>query len=652
MTGIEPIGAKEPASESVDVIAENIEALRGLFPNLVTEGADGAVVDLDVLKTIVGDKTASEGDEKYGLSWHGKRQALQLAQTPSTGTLRPCPQDSVNWDTTQNLMIEGDNLEVLKLLQKSYAGKVKLIYIDPPYNTGKDFVYKDNYRDSIKNYLEQTGQTDEEGHKTSSNTEASGRYHTDWLNMMYPRLVAAKILLRADGVLFVSIGSAELADLAHCCDTIFGESNRLGIVSRITKTTSDAGTFFAPSIDYLLAYTPNVELLDEFKVPLSESQVADYKQSDRRGPYKLVGFYQASLTLERSRNARYEIKAPDGSLCLPPEGKRWRTVKATYDALVEAGEIEFVATDSSPLIDQHGEQSKFNVYTKQYLERRQQEGRTPRDFIDDAHNHLGSREVIALDMQFDFPKPTRLVKHLLSFISRQDQKGIVLDFFAGSGTTGHAVMAQNAEDGGSRRYILVQLPEPLSPEVKEQKTAAEFCDELDKPRNIAELTKERLRRAAAKVAEENPDYKGDLGFRVFKLDSSNLREWDENPDDLPANLEEAAEHVKANRTDQDVLHELLLKQGIDLCVPIETKEIAGHTVQSVGSGTLITCLDQQISQEDTEPLGLGIANWHTELNPAGETTCIFRDSAFPNDIAKTNLTAILNQHNITTIRSI
>ncbi len=641
MTGIEPIGANEPASESVDVMAENIEALRGLFPNLVTEGAAGAVVDLEVLKTIVGDKTAAEGDEKYGLSWHGKRQALQLAQTPSTGTLRPCPEDSVDWDTTKNLMIEGDNLEVLKLLQKSYAGKVKLIYIDPPYNTGKDFVYKDNYRDNIKNYLEQTGQTDAEGHKTTSNTEASGRYHTDWLNMMYPRLVLARNLLREDGTIAVSIDDGEVSNLRALLDVVFGEPNFIANVIWEKKyTRANDAKFISANHDHILLYSRNFDVGGFGRIPREAKQLAAYSNPDDHPK----GVWKATPLHARSGSNTSGYKFRNGRGWAPPKGTYRRFSDSSMQALEDDHAIWF------------GTDGKQVPSRKSFLSE-MEEGIVPvtiwkHEFAGNNHQAADELKALNLGRAFDSPKPTKLIDRILQVGSDASSADLILDFFAGSGTTGHAVMAQNTSDGGNRRYLLVQLPELLDADTRSQIVAAEYCDELGKPRNIAELTKERLRRAAAKVAEENPEYKGDLGFRVFKLDSSNLREWDENPDDLPANLEEAAEHVKADRTDQDVLYELLLKQGIDLCVPIETKEIAGHTVQSVGGGTLITCLDQQISQEDTEPLGLGIANWHKELEPAGETTCIFRDSAFPNDIAKTNLTAILNQHNITTIRSI
>ncbi len=632
---MEPIEPQDDESKSSDIVADNISHLAALFPAAITEGK----IDFEVLRQLLGDNV-DEADEKYGLSWHGKRQALQLAQTPSTGTLRPCPQDSINWDTTQNLMIEGDNLEVLKLLQKSYAGKVKLIYIDPPYNTGKDFVYKDNYRDNIKNYLEQTGQTDEEGHKTSSNTEASGRYHTDWLNMMYPRLVLARSLLRSDGLIFLSIDQTELAQLRLACDQVFGETNFFAVLTRrAMHTVRNSSKDFNLNADYVLVYGRQKEWFGEDSSRYIRQQVdksSSYPNDDGDGK----GQYKLDPITARNFYTPYTYTFANGVVWTAPKGRYPSFSQESLKRLETEGAIVF-----------SGKEPKAKRYLADV-----QVGRPPDAILSPeavGFNQDGTRELAELfgeSQVFSQPKPTGLVTFLAGLAD--DPGGIVLDFFAGSGTTADAVMRLNHADAGNRRFITVQLPQTLDPASHAEETAAVFCDSLEVERNLAELTKERLRRAAAKVAEENPGYKGDLGFRVFKLDSSNLREWDENPDDLPASLEEAAEHVKADRTDQDVLYELLLKQGIDLCVPIETKEIAGHTVQSVGAGTLITCLDQQISQDDTEPLGLGIANWHKDLNAAGETTCIFRDSAFPNDIAKTNLTAILHQHNINTIRSI
>jgi len=652
---MQKIEATSPEAQSADLMAENIAKLRALFPEVFTEGKDGAAINVDVLKSLVG-AVVTDADEKYGLNWHGKRRARQLALTPSTGTLRPCPEESVDWDTTQNLMIEGDNLEVLKLLQKSYANKVKLIYIDPPYNTGKDFVYPDNFHDSIQNYLELTGQV-EGGAKLVSNTDASGRFHTDWLNMIYPRLRAAKNLLQDDGIIFISIGQTEIGNLLLLCNDIFGEENKIGIVGRSMKSGGNSGKFFSPNLEFIVAFAKNVDSAVGFKDRMSQKLIDSvYTQTEKTGKragqiYRTMGLYQASLTIGRSRNARYYIECPDGSRCIPPEGKRWRVVEPSYKVMLTAGDIEFKQTDTSPLIDEDGNQSPWNIYTKIWLEDRQEEGQIPVDIITKFENRHSAKELLELGVPFPFAKPSGLIRHLLD-ISQTGGDDIILDFFAGSGSAGHAVMTQNAMDEQSRRFILVQLPEPLSELDAEHQDGIGLCQSLGRPCNLAELTKERLRRSAQKVKVEHSDFEGDGGFRVFRLDSSNIRAWSPTPDDLAQSLLDHLDHVDAGRTEADVLYELLLKLGLDLCVPIEHKSIAGKTVHSVGGGVLLACLDTSITVADAEPLALGIVAWHQQQAPAGDTTCVFRDSAFADDVAKSNLAAILEQHDIARVRSL
>ncbi|MCE5421177.1 MAG: site-specific DNA-methyltransferase, partial [Acidithiobacillus sp.] len=608
--------ANDPEMRSLDMIAENIARLKALFPELVTEGPDGAAVNVDVLKALVGDKTVTNADEKYGLNWFGKRRARQLALTPSTGTLRPCPEDSVDWDTTQNLMIEGDNLEVLKLLQKSYAGKVKLIYIDPPYNTGNDFVYPDDFKDNIKNYLELTGQV-EGGRKISSNTEASGRFHTDWLNMMYPRIKVAKSLLRNDGLLLVSIDETESDNLKKICDEIFGDENFVERIAWKNKYGSGALTRgFANVHEYILVYSR--EPIQDIAAPLSEEQRIAYKHRDEK--YELRGGYITQPLATTSKDDRPNLIYPiiyKGKEIWP--NKQWIWSKERVEEAIENNEI--VINESK---------GNFSVRVKQYL--RDENGverlGKPLSLMAGPFNQEGTKEIAELfsEKVFTFPKPISLLKYFVSFVVNGEGSGdgIYMDFFAGSGSFGHAVMAQNAADGGNRRYILVQLPEPLDPENKDQKAAAEFCNKLGKPRNIAELTKERLRRAGKKIKEEHPDWHGDTGFRVFKLDSSNIRAWEPDRDNLDQTLFDHVEHIKDGRTEQDILYELLLKLGLDLCVPIETKTIAGKAVHSIGGGVIMACLATQITREDVEPLAQGIVAWHKELAPAGDTTCVFR----------------------------
>jgi len=681
------ITATEPEAKTADLVAGNIAQLKSLFPEILTEGSDGVVVNTDVLKQLVGDKTITDTEEKYGLNWHGKRKARQLALTPSTGTLRPCPEDSVDWNTTKNLMIEGDNLEVLKLLQKSYAGKVKLIYIDPPYNTGKDFVYPDNFQDNIKNYLELTGQV-EGGTKITSNTESSGRFHTDWLNMMYPRLRLARNLLRDDGVIFVSIDDSEAANLKQILDDVFGEENYIDTISIEMSTTSGPKTVNAQqgtivkNVEYIHIFrksaefdkTPHTPLLDGIDTydthysvwmnddgtlsALTDVMLADAVVGSEINRYGLLERDKFSINnigtlLDISEAARSFIEGNlkrIASVDRPPVSASNITTRVGQWVAFETDHRTYYLTTLT--------NGNLKALMPLALNYRMSDDYKPRfgrtvirgDLWKGFHQDMGN---VGKEGDVAFPngkKPVRLVKQLIKWATIEN--GIILDYFAGSGTTAHAVIQINAEDGGNRRAIIVQLPEPLDPTNDEQEAAVALCDTLGKPRTIAELTKERLRRVAKKAREENPLFAGDLGFRVFKLDSTNIREWEAKPDDLEGAMQLSIEHLKKDRSEADILYELLLKLGLDLCVPIQTKNISGLDVYSVGGGVLMTCLAEKISRDDVEHLGLGIVNWHKELAPAGDTTCVFRDHAFADDVAKTNLAAILQQHGIETVRSL
>ena len=644
------ITADEPQSKSRDVQAENLATLSAMFPELLTEGPDGVAVNLDVLKSLVGDRTVTDAEEKYGLNWHGKRKARQLALATSTGTLRPCPEDSVNWDTTQNLMIEGDNLEVLKLLQKSYAGKVKLIYIDPPYNTGKDFVYPDNFKDNIKNYLELTGQTGEGGKKLSSNTEASGRFHTDWLNMMYPRLKLARNLLREDGVIFISIDDNEVDDLRKICDETFGEENRIAIICHKARASVSNDKIISSNHNFVLLYARSgneiFEKRSTFGLP---PELEGFEKKDARGAFKYVPVDGPGGAAKG--NPFYTFLGVTGY---------WRFSEERMKRMYDEGLIEKVGS---------GLQQKY------YLEDAKQSRKTDTTWWDEKlYTSTASSRLKELmgGEAFDNPKPVELVQRMLELWGRGDSD-LVLDFFGGSGTTGHAVLAQNAKSSLSSRFIVVQLPEPLDPTNKDQKGESDYCDKIKKPRNIAELTKERLRRAGNKIKEENPTFKGDLGFRVFKLASSNIRAWEPDRDKLAETLEASIEHLKTDRTEQDILFELLLKLGLDLCVPIEKRKFAGKEVHSIGGGVLFVCLAEKIAHTDVEALAQGIVAWNKEFllavgytaeaskstdakknkkDDKPETTCVFRDSGFVDDVAKTNLAAILHQHGLETVRSL
>ncbi|HOY54413.1 MAG TPA: site-specific DNA-methyltransferase, partial [Opitutaceae bacterium] len=645
-----------------------------------------------------------DAEEKYGLHWHGKRRARQLALTPSTGTLRPCPEDSVEWATTKNLMIEGDNLEVLKLLQKSYAGKVKLIYIDPPYNTGKDFVYPDDFQDNIANYQRLTGQTDAGGLKTSSNTESSGRFHTDWLNMMYPRLKLAWALLDQNGAMFFSIDEKELHHLRAVANELFGEENFVADVTVVTnlKGRNDKKHVAACHEHIVIYAKPSFVSIG---LPLTEEQRAAYKYRDEQDrPYALRDLRKRGGPDKRedrprmffpiywnpaSRSCSLERKQPEDVEIFPYRGDgsegRWRwgsdkvrahlpwmhpkhsTKSGRWDVEHRVYLDPAIRIDAQIVVDDDEEEDEEDeVFERTSKPKSIWLGG---EFSTDSGKRALKRHLPG--DTFDFPKSVELLKRCVQLVLGQN--GVVIDLFAGSGTLGEALFTHNAQTDGRGQLIAVQLPEVLDPNEKDQKAAADFCDQLGKPRTIAELTKERLRRAGAKIraewetkqkaAAEQADLLNpapvagerrapDVGFRVFKLASSNIREWDPQRDRLAESLEAAVDHLKTDRTEQDILYELLLKLGLDLCVPIETRPFAGHVVSSVGAGSLLVCLSPKIAAAEVETLALGIVAWHKELKPAGETTVVFRDSAFADDIAKTNLAAILQQHGLETVRSL
>jgi len=689
---------KKLNGQSTDVIADNIDQLKTLFPEAFTEGK----IDFDTLRQLLGG-AVEEREEKYGLNWHGKRRARQMALTPSTGTLRPCPEESVDWDTTQNLMIEGDNLEVLKLLQKSYAGKVKLIYIDPPYNTGKDFVYPDNFQDNIKNYLELTGQV-EGGAKISSNTEASGRFHTDWLNMMYPRLKLARNLLRDDGLILISLDDTEIANMRQQCNETFGEENLVACLVWEKGRKNDA-KLFSVGHEYMLVFAKSLAYLREKKTVWREEKPgareiwekyvelrskhgddvraiefdlqqwfsslpkthpskkwSRYKRIDANGPWR-----DRDISWPGSGGPRYDVIHPTtGVPCKVPEAG-WRfSSPEEMQRQIRLGLVEFRDDHSEPPF----RKAHIRPIPAELLEETEadadsedseEEEETDEEFATQVRgSYFYKQSQVAvkhlrklLDAKvFNNPKDHVELAKLFAYMTNNDPEVIVMDFFAGSGTTGHSVIDMNSSDGGQRRYILVQLPEPLDPSKKEQKSAAKYCAKLGRPLSIAEITKERLSLAARKIHEDNPEYKGDLGFRVFKLDSSNIRAWEPNRDDLEQTLLDHAEHIVAGRSEQDILYELLLKLGLDLTVPIEQKAIAGKTVYSIGVGALLVCLSETIDRDSIESLAQGVIDWHKELKPAVDTRVVFRDSAFADDVAKTNLAAILQQHGLDDVRSL
>ena len=661
--------AGDSASRSPDLIAENLEQMKALFADAFTEGR----VDFEVLKQLLGG-TVDEREEKYGLNWHGKRQARQLALTPSTGTLRPCPEDSVDWDTTQNLMIEGDNLEVLKLLQKSYTGKVKLIYIDPPYNTGRDFIYHDDFRDNIRNYLEMTGQVDNFNGKMSSNTEASGRFHTDWLNMMYPRMKLARSMLRQDGAIFCSCDETEQPRLRVLMDDVFGHENFIADMVWAAGRKNDS-RLISVSHEYIICYVRDAGHLAENNTEWRQRKkgldeiYAQYNKLKRQFGADYASITVGLKTWFKGLADNHPAKAhkhysyadsrgiyfPDNISWPGGGGPTYEVLHPTTGRPVRVPSRGWMTSDPHKMqqwIDEDrvhfGIDEQAVPCIKSYLSDREYQAPYSVFYQDGRAATKRLRELMD-GSYFGFPKDETILREIVEMASSDND--IVLDFFAGSGTSGHVVMAQNAVDQATRRYILIQLPEPLDQANRAQRAAVSLCDDLGKARNIAELTKERLRRTAAKIGK-NSMFTGDLGFRVFKLDASNIRAWEPDRRDLEATLLDGVEHISPGRSEDDILYELVLKLGLDLCVLIETRVIAGKAVHSVGAGTLIACLAESIATDEVEPLGFGIADWHAQLEPAGSAALVFRDSAFVDDVAKTNPTAILEQRGLGNVRSL
>lgn len=633
-----------------DLAAENIEQLRQIFPDVFEEGK----IDFDKLKQVLGEYVDDE-KERYNFTWNGKGKALRLAQTPTTGTLRPCKEESKNWDDTQNLYIEGDNLEVLKLLQKSYHGKIKMIYIDPPYNTGGDFVYPDDFSDSIENYKRITGQVDEDGKRLSTNTEASGRYHTDWLNMMYPRLRLARNLLANDGVIFVSIDNNEYANAQKICDEVFGNDNCIGVISNINnpKGRSD-DKYIATAHEYLICYAKNISFVKWYGFEPTEEITRRYNKCDTLGrryreidlrktgendlredrPNLFYYFYYNEVTgdffpdrecYEKEEYIQIKPQREDGK-----EGNwRWgiETAKEKIGELIP----KFMPS-----------RKVWGIMQKDYLEGRALVKPTSSWTFKDVNSERGTEEFISLGFDkrvFPKPKPVGTIKRCTTLVSDNDGSDIVLDFFSGSATTAHAVMQLNAEDGGNRKFIMVQLPEPCAEDSEAVKAGY---------KNICEIGKERIRRAGEKInAEieeqnaqlkigEEPKKAPGIGFKVFKLDSSNLKKWQPDYDDLETTLFDSVSNYVDGRSELDVVYEIMLKMGMELTWPLETHTIGGKNVYDIGMGALMICLDDHITTEVAE----GMVALHKELSP--ETwRVVFKDNGFADDSAKVNIKEIL-----------
>ncbi|MGU9313222.1 site-specific DNA-methyltransferase [Clostridium perfringens] len=596
--------------KSFDIIEDNIKKLQELFPEIVTEGK----VDIDKLALLF-DKARNEdtegkldGEERYEFTWKGKKEAMRLAQKQSTGTLRPCREDSVNFDETQNLYIEGDNLEVLRALQSSYRGKVKMIYIDPPYNTGNDFVYKDDFKDNIANYKEKMN----EAYKTNTNND--GRYHTNWLNMMYPRLKLARNLLTDDGVIFISIDDNEVDNLRKICDEIYGENNFVGETVRVSSPIQNISKFISIMHDYTLVYCKNKnENNGDWKVP--KNNVNEFQNRARklmknnlnhediakelRALVKYPRFYDfdhyyfcdekgvfraGPIGGVQSGNITTKILHPKtGKECKTPKGG-WRYKEEEINRLIREEKLLF------------GEDETTVPQTKLYLDDYLMQIPKGINFFDTQKD---VKFLDSIGIPFDFPKPVEYIVYLEKLI--QDKESLILDFFSGSSTTAHATMQLNSEDNGKRKFIMVQIPEETDEKSEAFKSGY---------KNICEIGKERIRRAGKKILEENKDKEGiedlDIGFKVFKLDSTNLKAWDENlqsDKDMVEQLEDLQNPIKDGRTTEDLVYEIMLKYGVDLTMPIEELEILGSKVYSVGCGYLMICLEDNISLDLIEAIG-------------------------------------------------
>lgn len=609
---------------SCDTAEDKRQELLRLFPEVRTEGGR---LDFERLKLALGE-TVDVGRERYGMNWPGKAECFKTIQAPSLGTLLPYPEESVNFETTENLIIEGDNLEVLKLLQKSYLGKVKLIYIDPPYNTGNDFIYPDNYTESLQTYLEYTGQVDAEGRKFGTNTDADGRFHSKWLNMMYPRLYLARNLLRNDGVIFISIDDNEVDNLRKLCNEVFGEENFVACCVWQKRYSRENRGAIGDAHEYLMVYAANLKLFEKLRnlIPMTEEQERVYKNpnNDPKGRWRAV-----PMTAQGHRsNQMYKIETPSGRRIGPPEGRCWSMIESEFLKLKAEGRIYFGKDgDSQPGVIRYLSEVEGLVPWTWWPS--SEVGHT-----DEARKEI--REILGSQTVYETPKPTRLLRRIIEIAL--DPNGLILDFFAGSGTTAHAALQMNKQDSGGRKFILVQLPEPTGRD--------------DYP-TIADVTKERVRRAIEQLNADDSvqldlggGKKQDRGFRVFKLAESNFRPWEaEAPTDsqsLAKQLELHVDNIREGRTEADLLYEILLKSGFLLTTPVETLQLEGKTVHSVADGMLLICLDRAITLE----LIRAIANRKPE-----RVICL--DAGFDdNDQLKANAVQLFRTKGVTSFKTV
>ena len=633
--------------ENLDILKNNIAQLKEIFPQVFSEGK----IDFQRLKELLGENVDIT-KERYSLNWNGKSRARQLAQEISTGTLRPVKEESKNWDNTENIYIEGDNLEVLKLLQKSYYRKIDTIYIDPPYNTGNDIIYKNDYSVNLDYYKKITGQKSSDNLTLTTNIENSGSYHSDWLSMMSSRILLARNLLKDDGIICLAIDHNELHSLAFLCDEIFGEHNRIGMITVVSKPEGrNQEKFFATSTEYALFYAKNKVNCKFNPIILDDEIKKTFDREDAKGKYRLNNYIRlggGNANLRKNKpHFYYPIyiskdltrisleKIPDSFVKYPNtknQERTWKTKKETFQERLELGEIiaEFDSKGDLQVYEKYrinnGQLIKTHWVDKKY------------NFVSNGTNIL---ENLMGEKVFDFPKSIYYVKDIINLISKKN--GYVLDFFSGSATTAHSVMQLNAEDGGNRKYIMVQLPFLT----KNSSTAYKAGY-----KNICEIGKERIRRAGDKIKEdetlplENRE-KLDIGFKVFKLDSSNIKEWDTDTNDLQQSLLDSVENIKSDRNSLDVLYEILLKYGLDLNVPIKETE----NFYSIGGGILLVSLNNEI---DLDVINSICEEYKKilEINKEFKTTVILRDNSFKNDVDKTNALKRLEQVGINEVRSI
>lgn len=625
--------------KSLNIQEELLHLIQEQFPEVISEGK----VDPEKLKQTLGEKVETD-TERYGLTWAGKSNCFREIQKTTTATLVPVPEESVNFDETKNLFIEGDNLEVLRILQRSYYGKVKMIYIDPPYNTGSDFIYDDNFKQDKTEYEAVSGQKNGNGdllrdNALRRNSRDNGHYHSDWLNMMYPRLFLARNLLRRDGTIFVSIGDHEVSNLRLIMDEIFGEENFLGIACRVAKKSNNKGDYWSPNFDYLLTYGKNEVETPPFSGGVNEAAYTLIEDSGpRKGEkYQLVRLYMSNIQ-NRNPEQRFFIECPDGTKIIPPGSTMppvrpelgdgiWRWSRKKFEE--ERDRIVIKKVSSSNLIDENGNPAKWNVYTKTYLnDVIKNNTAKPNSLVEDFINQIGTRELKELEIPFDYPKPAALIKFLME-ISQVGDGDIVMDFFAGSGSSAHAVLEANAEDGLKRSFVIVQLPEEVDEKTEAFKAGY---------KNIADIAKERIRRVGKLVrdkSEQSLIQSNDLdtGFKVFKISDSNFEQWRgsiTNQEELAQQLELSVDNIKPNTNEVNILSELILKSGLELTEQVEKSEEHGVTHFIVGDKKLIVCLSGTVTKEFIDYL--------EQTKPA---KVIFLEKVFANnDDLKTN--AILN----------